>query len=231
MKPVIALACLLALAFAPPASAADKESPYLVDKRSFKKTYKTIALIPVESDPVIKLPESAAEILEQEVTKHLEKRGFKVIPSAELAAIRARMTEQVGGLVDPETGEEDANKRRAVREHSLRELWYRQDFDAVAKIYVSASRAPFEDDRVEWDGVKAKIEKKGRNRGYRGTIVTSSVSFEVYDQTDRLLYVNFGGIEPLQRRDGAQLIPIESDALFTNEKTVRKAAQIAMKPI
>ena len=92
-------------------------------------------------------------------------------------------------------------------------------------------RAPFEDDRVEWDGVKAKIEKKGRNRGYRGTIITSSVSFEVYDQTDRLLYVNFGGIEPLQRRDGAQLIPIESDALFTNEKTVRKAAQIAMKPI
>ena len=81
--------CAFALAVAFPVSAADKESPYLVDKRSFKKTYKTIALIPVEADPLIALPDSAARILEEEVTKHLEKRGFKVIPAAALAAIRA----------------------------------------------------------------------------------------------------------------------------------------------
>lgn len=217
------LAVMLAV-LSSPGVAAD-ESPYLVlDKRDFKKTYKTIALMPVDADPVINLPESAARLLEQEITRHLEKRGYTVIPSAELAAIREAMTRQVGGTEDP-------SKHRAVREHSLRELWFQRDFDAVAKIYVSATAARFADDRVEWDGVKAKLEKKGRNKGYEGTIYASSVSFQVYDQSERLLYVNYGGIEPLQWRDGAQLVPIAPENLFTEEKTIRKAAQIAMKPI
>ena len=222
---------ILSLALASPGLAADEESPYLVDKRDFKKTYKIIALMPVDSAPIIELPESAAKLLEAEITRHLEKRGYTVIPSADLAAIRETMSGQVGGLVDPASGEEDPEKRRAVREHSLRELWFQREFDAVAKLYVSATKVRFADDRIEWDGAKAKLEKKGRNRGYEGTVYASSVSFEVYDQSERLLYVKYGGIEPLQWRDGAQLIPIAPEKLFSEEKTIKKAAQIAMKPI
>jgi hypothetical protein len=41
-------------------------------------------------------------------------------------------------------------------------------------------------------------KNEGRNKGYSGKIYVSSVSFEIYDQTYKLMYVNYGGLELLQ---------------------------------
>lgn len=226
------LAALLALfvVVSLPAIAAD-DSPFLIDKRDFKKQFKTIALVPVDADGLFNMPDSVAAMLEEEVTTHLEKRGYRVIPSSVLAGIRKSMEAQVGGVKDPESGQFDAAKLQAVRTHSFRELWFRHEFDALATIRVSTSRAQFENDRAEWDGVKQKVASNGRNRGYSGTIVASSVSVAVYDQTEKLMYVNYGGLEVLQMRDEAQLLAIPAENYFADEKKIRNAAQIAMKPI
>ena len=224
---IVALFFVLAL----PVIAADKDSPFLIDKRDFKKQFRTIALSPVDADGVLKMPDSVARMLEEEVTRHLVKNGYTVIPTSTLAGIRKTMESQVGGLENPETGQTDMAKLRAVRTHAFRELWFQHEFDAIATIRVAVSRAQFENDRAEWDGVKQKVESKGRNRGYNGSIVASSVSFAVYDPTDRLMYVNYGGLEVLQMRNEAQLLPIPDENFFSDEKKIRKAAQIAMKPI
>ncbi len=207
-----------------PLFAADKESPFLMEKRDFKKQFKTIALSPVDAAAALQMPDSVAAIIEGEVAEHFRKRGYTVVPSSVLAGIREKMATEVGGT-------EDALKAQAVREHSLRELWFRQRPDAVATIGVTMSRAQFAKDRAEWDGVKQRIEHNGRDKGYSGDIVVSSVAVAVYDMADRVKYINYGGIEVLQMREEAQLLPRPPESYFTDEKRVRKAAQIAMDPI
>lgn len=231
MKSFLAFMIVVFTAVALPAAAADKDSPFTIDKRDFKKQYKTIALSPIDADPVLQMPDSVAAMIEEEVTKHLQKRGFTVIPSSVLAAIRETMEAQVGGFDDAESGQIDAAKVQAVRTHAYRELWFRNELDAIATIRVSAMRAPIENDKAEWDGTNQRIERKGRNQNYRGQITVSSVSFAVFDQTDRLMYVNYGGLEVLMRREEDQLMPLPPEQYFSDEKRIRKAAQIAMKPI
>ncbi|MDJ0698539.1 MAG: hypothetical protein QNJ07_01680 [Woeseiaceae bacterium] len=219
------------LSFALPAMADSKDDAFFTSKRDFKKQYRTIALSPIDADAVFNMPESVAAIIEQEVTNHLQKRGITVIPSSVLGGIRRTMEEQVGGVTDPESGATDMAKLRAVRTHAFRELWYRHDIDAVATIRLSVTSAQFEKDRAEWDGVKQKVEHEGRDKGYSGKIAVSSIGFAVFDHSDRIRYQYYGGLEVLQKRIDARLEPIPAERFFSDEKRIRKAAQIAVSPI
>jgi hypothetical protein len=225
------LAFVLGLSLVLPAFAASGDEAFMVDKRDFKKTYKVIALMPVDADPYLEMSDSVAAMLEQEVVAHLQKRGYTVLPSSVLAGIRAEMAQQVGGVEDPESGQTDAAKLQAVREHSFRELWFRHQFDAVASIRVAIYRVPMESDRVEWDGAKQKLAYEGRSQKYSATVSVSSVSVGIYDSKNSPLYLNYGGLEPLMWRKGEQLEPLTPDKIFLDEKRIRKAAQMAVDPI
>jgi hypothetical protein len=128
-------------------------------------------------------------------------------------------------------GRDAAKLAQAVRAHAFRELWFRHELDAIATIRVSATRVAMENDSAKWDGVKQDIERDGRRKNYTGQIFVSSVSFAVYDQTNNLKYLNYGGLEVLMRRSGEQLVAIPAEQYFKDEKRIRKAAQIAMSPI
>ena len=141
------------------------------------------------------------------------------------------MTQQVGGVEDPETGQIDAAKLRAVRDHAFREMWFRQEFDALATIRISITTVSMENDRIEWDGVKQKLEHSGRGRNYTANVAVSSVSFAVYDAANRPIYLYYGGLEPLMRREDDQVVPIPAGQFFQDEKRIRKAAQVAVDPI
>ena len=180
---------------------------------------------------MFKMPDSVAAMIEAEITTHLQKRGYTVIPSSVLADIRKEMEKQVGGISDPKSGQTDLAKSQAVRSHSFRELWFRHKPDAVAVMRLSMSNANFAKGRAEWDGVKQKVESEGRDKGYGGGIAASSVSFAVYDKADRAKYVYYGGLELLQRRVDASLEPIPAEKYFADEKRIRKAAKIAVSAI
>lgn len=223
------LACIVAL-FAGLADAADTDAAFQVDRRSFKDTYRTIALAPVDFDPYLEMPASVAAIIEEEITERLEKEKFTVIPSSTLAAIRATMETQVGGLENPETGEIDPGRQQAVREHAFRELWFRENFDALGIIRVSILRVPMASDEAEWDGVKQKLEHKGRSRQYTGNVAVSSVTLGLFDSTNKPIYTWYGGLEPLMYREDDQLLPLGKDRLFQDEDKIREAAEIAVDP-
>jgi len=231
MRGTIALVTSLALLVAGAASAASKDEAWKVKKRDFKKTYKVIALAPVDADPYLEMSDAVAAMLEQEVTARLQKRGYTVLPSSVLAGIREEMAQQVGGIKDKETGREDAAKQAAVRDHAFRELWFRHQFDAVATIRVTIFRVPVESDRAEWDGTKARLVTEGRGKKYAAKISASTVSVGIYDSKSKPLYLYYGGLEPLMWRQGEQLVPLTTDKLFLDEKRIRKAAQIAVGPI
>ncbi len=232
MKVILAaLMALICCDLVLPAVAADKDSPFFIDKREFKKQYKTIALGPVDADPMLQMPDSVRAIIEEEVTRHLQKRGYTVLPASVVGDIRNTMEAQVGGFEDPETGRIDTAKVQAVRTHAFRELWFRHDLNAIATIRVSATSVPVENDNAKWDGAKQSVERDGRRRNYTGQIFVSSVSFAVYDQSNKLMYLNYGGLEVLMRRSGDQLVPLPPEQYFMDEKRIRKAAQIAISPI
>jgi hypothetical protein len=231
MKMFGSAAILLCLVLVGSAAAASKDDAFFVNKRDFKKTYPVIALAPVDADPYLDMPDSVAAMLEQEVTARLQKRGYTVIPSSVLAGIRKTMEAQVGGLQHPETGEVDLAKQQAVREHAFRELWFKQQFDALATISVTVHAVPMESDRVEWDGTKQKLTYEGRGKKYSAKVAVSSVSVAIYDSANKPLYLYYGGLEPLMYRQQEQLEPLTADKFFLDEKLIRKAAQIAVDPI
>lgn len=221
---------VLGLLLGATAALADEDNAFLVDKKQFKKQVRTIALTPVDFDGYFDVPAGVAELLEQEVTERLEKRGYLVIPSSVLAGIRRTMEQQVGGITDGATGELDLARAQAVRTHAFRELWFQQEFDALANIRVSISQVPLENDRVEWDGVKQDIQHEGRGQKYTAKVYASSVAVGVYDATLKPLYLHYGGLEPLMYRAGEQLEALGNDQLFRDRKKIREAVKIAVKP-
>ncbi len=230
MKNLFVCLTALCLTLSLPAWAADKYDPFLIDKRVLKKEYRRIALAPVESSASLQMPEAAKEQILALVTKHLEKRKFTVLPNTLLADIRKTMIDQVGGLKDPQTGEPDAEKIAAVQDHSWRELWFRNDLDAVATVRIDILQAPVENDKAEWDGVSQKLQKKGRLK-YTATVAASTVTLTIYDQKKQPLYVNYGGLEVLMMRDKKEFKPLDPSEYFRDEKRIKKATELALKPI
>ena len=50
------------------------------------------------------------------------------------------------------------------------------------------------------------------------------------DMCSGLLYLFYGGLEPLMYRDGEQFHALTTDKLFLDEKKIRRAAEIAVDP-
>ncbi len=226
-----AIAGLIVLCFAASAFAAEKDDAFKIDKRTFKKDYKVVALAPVDAEPYLQMPESAKAMIEQEITARLQKKGYTVIPSSVLAGIRKTMEAQVGGTTNEETGREDLARVQAVREHAFRELWFQQTFDALVLMRVSITSVPMESDRVEWDGAKARLYYEGRGKKYSANVAVSSVALGFYDSTMKPIYMYYGGLEPLMYRTGESLEPLTADKLFLDEERIRKAALTAVSPI
>lgn len=231
MRTFTAIVSALALLLAPVALAADKYDPWFIDKRELKKTYKRIALAPVEAPPNLEMPDSAKRAIEAQVQAHLEKRGYTVVPASVLKGIRERMAEQVGGLRDAGSGDVDVERVSAVRDHSLRELWFRNDFDALAVIRIDVIQAPIENDKAEWDGTSQKVKKKGGGLKYTASVAASSIAVSIYDVTEQPLFVNYGGLEVLMMRVKKEFQPLDASEYFQDEKRIKKAVQIAVKPI
>lgn len=225
------LVAFFLIGFAATAAGADKDSPYLIDQREFKKQYRTIALSPVYADPFLQMPDSVGKAIEAEVTRHLEKRGFTVLPPSVLGDIRSTMSTQIGGISDPATGEVDTVRQEVVHTHAFRELWFKHELDAVAMIRVRVRQVPIENDSAKWDGAKQRIEHSGGSAKYAVDGWVSSVSIAVFDERQDPLYTNRGGLEVLMQRESGQLTVIPAERYFQNEKRILKATQIALKPI
>lgn len=225
------LVAIFLLGVATPTVGADKDSPYLIDKRDFKKQYKTIALSPAYADPFLQMPDSVGRTIEAAVTRHLEKRGFTVLPPSVLGDIRARMGSWIGGTTDPATGEVDTVRQEVVHTHAYRELWFKHQLDAVAMIRVRVRQVPIENDSAKWDGTKQRIEHSGGTAKYAVDGWVSSVSIAVFDDKQEPLYTNRGGLEVLMRRESGQLTVLPVEQYFQDEQRILKATQIALKPI
>ena len=214
---------------------AASDSPYLIEKKAFKKDVRSVALSPLYVPDLLKLsPEMRAHI-EAEATTALSKTKIKSVGIPAYAEIRDLFTEQIGGLRN-EAGEVDDQRLAVVRDHTKREMRMRHEVDGFAEISLRAVTAVFSDDRAEWDGVKRKVKSSGDGfslfggKDYQGSIAGVSFQLAIYDRSDELLYVQRGGIDVLQERQGEKLVN-RTDEFLNDPKRLKKAVQMAFKPL
>lgn len=231
----ILVSLVLITLFVPQAFAA-KESPFIIEKKEFKKRVKVISLAPLDPAPGLDISPEMQQFIEAEAAKELEKTRVETIAIEPYARLRDMMVQQVGGITN-EKGEVLTAKQRIVWDHVKREMRHRHQMDAFAQISIRPVTAVFNDDRAEWDGVKQKVQATGDGfslfggKNYQGTIGALSFQLAMTDRNDQLLYVNRGGIEVLQERQGPKLVPVDTALLMQDQKKIKKAIQLAFKPL
>ena len=236
----ILLGNLLVAVFALLASSmvyAAKSEAYKIKKKDFRKQIETVALVPADAPQWMKMSPELKASIEAQITKLLSRKGFDVLPSDKMQAIRTTMAGQLGSMKTAE-GELDIEKQEAVLEHSLRELLFRNpSIDAVLGIRVRFVPAPFENDRAKWHEVTQKVQKSDNSLydlmtggKYTGHIGASSLDVSFWDRSNKLLYHNSGGLELVMMRNGKQLNRLPAAQLFQDEKRIKSAIKIAFKP-
>ena len=226
----------LILALTSTAAFAEKESPFIIDKKEYNKRVKVVSLAPLDVAPGLDLTPEMHQFIETEATKQLEKTKVDAIAIEPYARIRDMMIQQVGGITNAD-GQVLTTKQRIVWDHAKREMRHRHQMDAFAQISIRPVSAIFTDDRAEWDGVKQKVKASGDGfslfggKNYQGTIGALSFQLAMIDRNDELLFVNRGGIEVLQERQGPKLVALDTTLLMQDEKKIKKAIQLAFKPL
>lgn len=202
------------------------------NKKTLKKEYNHIALTPIDVAASLNMPDSVKQLLESEIIRRLEKKGYKVTKPQIMQSIRDNMSNLMN------TSSLNNEQKLAVREHSYRELLYRHPVDAVVSMRVQAIAAPFQDDKAEWDGVSQKIKHKGdgllkiiTGTNYGGHIAASSLKITFWDRKQQVLYHWGGGIEVLMQRNAKKLEYLPASALWQKEKRVKNAIKLALKPL
>ncbi len=205
------------------------ESPFLIDKKEFGNRITRVAVAPLNVVAYFELSDAVTRQLEEETMRLLAKKKFEVVPVDVYRTIRDTMSDRVGGI-RTSTGDYDAMRVAAVWDHSKREMLLRHPVDAILTVSVMMVDAQFKNDRAEWDGVKQKVESKGRGK-FGGNIRAASMRASIIDRQDKLLFSSSGGIEVLQDRVDAQLIPRPKEAMLKDEKRLMKALEIALDPL
>ncbi len=201
------------------------DSPYLIEKKVFKKSIRKIALTPLDTPALFALTDEQVAMIEAEMVERLEKKKFDIVPIDTYRQLRDTMIAQIGGL-EGANGALDNERVLAVWDHARREMFFRHDVDAIATISMRPVSAPFEKDRAEWDGIKQKIQSKGRG-SFSGNIAAASLQLHFTNRDGELAYLARGGVSVLQRREGAKLVEA-MDGVFSDDKRLNKAVRLVV---
>ena len=92
----------LILALTSTATFAEKESPFIIDKKEYNKRVKVVSLAPLDVAPGLDLTPEMHQFIETEATKQLEKTKVDAIAIEPYARIRDMMIQQVGCITNSE---------------------------------------------------------------------------------------------------------------------------------
>lgn len=231
---LISIICLNLGAVQTVQAAAD--SPYLIEKKVFKKTIKSVALSPLQVPDMIKLSDDMRAHIEAEASKELAKTKIKALGIPAYAEVKNLFASQIGGIRNA-SGEIDSLRETVVLDHTKREMRMRHAVDGFAQISLKLVNAAFADDRAEWDGVKRKVKSSGDGfslfgggKDYQGTIASASFQLAIYDRNDTLVFLQRGGIDVMQERQGDKLV-LRTDDVVNDPKRLKKAVKMAFKPL
>jgi len=221
------------------ATAAPPED-FTVPPKEFFARVRVIAQAPMFSARGMSREKAQAlsQMFERLMAERLTRQGFTLIPAAETLAISARLVRDLGGLFDPNTGREDEEKVRVYLEYLRRELKERFRADAVLTANLVQIKAPYSGVTARWHGTSQAIASGGAALAgllfgpASGTVQALSLSAWIDDAASgRRLWVGFGGIHLLSKREGDKWVNIPLEEALGDSERNREAVVIAFQSL
>lgn len=162
--------------------------------------------------------------------------GFSVVRAAEFDDIIERVTEQVGGVFDPNTGETDSAKVRTVYQQAIKEIRDKINPDAVIVPTIEAVAVGFsQTSKIKWLGTSeclspavAKVFGLCAPKDYSGQLSALAFFVTIFDMNAAVMFRNGGGIQILQKHYPLRRVPRHE--LFADKKRNIAAVKIALDP-
>ncbi len=209
--------------------------PFIKSRAEIINTVDVVSMIPVRLSDFDRKDEVAARY-ESLITERFETAGYTVIPSSEFSSIREPMIEQLGGLFDPTTGQQDKEKLKALQSHITNELITKFDIDAYVSPRIEVSIANWNSNKATWDGVEDETTGK---EGFwadlfgpqaTGTMPALSLVLPLTSTSGVAYYVGRGGIQLLAHYDGS-FVDVPESMWFVEPERDVNAVSIALAPL
>ncbi len=206
-----------------------------MDAEEFRASTRTIALATTRVMVDISDEEGVKAEFDSLVEATFRSGGFSVVRAGDFDESLDRVTEEMGGVYDPKTGEADSAKVRMVYQRVLGEIRDELGPDVliIPTIEVVAVRVN-NTAKAEWLNASECIEPpliqvfgSCGTAQYSGTLPALSFFLTVFDMEGTILFRNGGGIQILERPGGR----VPRDELFADEDRNVDAVGTAVDPL
>ena len=189
--------------------------------------------------------DDAKQAVQEAVIKYLRLAGMDVVGPETFNAAYDRFNKQMGGVYDPKTGEPRAEVSKAVYQNARREFVSKEKLDGYVVVRVQRRAAQYRDFFVQWDGVRetshGKLPPNGfvefwGNSDYRGTMPALSLTVQIANSQDRIVFGRMGGIQTtsyfdFQKGEGYQFMDVATKDLLLDVTRIDRAAKVATLPL
>jgi len=219
---------LVSLLFSTQSFAQNLKDAYIdTNKKTFKKEFNHLAIMPLQVAPTVKPPETIRQLIITEITNKFIKSNFNLLPTEKITAIENQFKNLYPNNLNDK-------QNTTITEHTQRELFFQYNVDGTLTIQILAVGAPFSKDKAVWGGTSQKIKHRGDglfSKGYEGYTSASAIRVIVADRSGKVAYRWEGGIEVMKSRNGTKFEDLPKESLWQNEKRIRNAIKYVLKPL
>ena len=248
-RTMLSRALLASASFAMPSmAAAGADASFVVPRAELIAAIKSIGVMPVEVDDAVPNQDEVASRLEEDITTHLQRGGFTVVPPSAMRAIRERAQTTLGGVYDPMTGAAIRDRVQALQEFSQHEYRMLHPVDAILRANLIRRQAKFVLGSADWDGVRERITARTGITGALQKMVSAlgavadvpalSLAVKLVDPRGKTLYTGFGGLLVLEyyptvsgRPVAYDLAAVDAKLTMGDPSLAARAMAVALDPL
>ena len=193
-----------------------------------------IALQEVRLPKAFKERTDVKRFIDSLVTARVQAMGYDIVPQDTTMSLSREVTDSVGGLFNPVTGQLDSGKVKAASQALLAHLGSR--FGAEYQLYpmVIPNTISFMGPTADWLGTEEETGGRGGLGGvvlgtHTGRIGVLNFGIIVEDLTGTDLYRASAGVQLSSKIVGGKLVSLPTDSLLTNRDRLRAAVERALK--
>ena len=238
-SPLLRLAFLLLLVLCASAESADKKRKpkprVLPTERELGFAYtrddvltktRRVGVLPVQLPEWAEDRADAKKAVRDTVTGFLAAAGFELVGPDSYASTVERLTRQIGGTYDSNTGQFKSDAASAVHHDALRDYIANERLDGYVSIRVAPATAETIPYRTKWDGVDEDWQ-----HATRGALPALSLRVQISNAENRVLFSRAGGLQLAAYFDGNKISRVATRDLLRDIPRIERAARVATLPL
>jgi hypothetical protein len=205
---------------------------------------KRVGLVPVAKPAYPGVDPDASARLEASALRALQTAGLDAVASDSYTKAFDRLNQAAGGIFDPMTGAVRRDVAAGVYQGAVREFFEQEHLGCIATLRVVKIVANDSGGLASWDGAVESVEGQAPRSFSRisaersmGTASAISVSLQLYNREQKLLYARRGGVQLTAYYDprmGAQsigILAVPRAQLLMDEKRIERGLRFATVPL